>query len=336
MYEQLAGPDARTRPNRTSPRRGTRWRHPIRISDHAPMASLRARFFNRVIRRLHLFGGDGADIPALRRRIERYSPALFPWAVRVTPVRAGDVRAEWVTPKNTDVNGVLIYLHGGWWVMGSPRTHRALVAALAEGAGVTALSLGYRLAPEHPYPAAVDDCVTAYHWLLAQGFEPGRIVVAGDSAGGNLALALLLRLRDEGAPLPAGAVLLSPITDLGLSAASHATRRALDPYMAGADPGRFITAYVGSQDPQQPYLSPHTADLHGLPPLLVHVGDHEVLLDDAVCLGERARAAGVEEATVVWPGMSHVFQLQHQFVPEARRANREIAAFIRSRVGATA
>ena len=251
-------------------------------------------------------------------------------------VRAGGVQGEWVIPKRADPGRVMLYLHGGAWVMGSPRTHRALVADLAVGAGVQALSLGYRLAPEDPYPAAVDDCVAAYAWLLAQGFEPGRIVVAGDSAGGNLALALLLRLRDTGSPLPAGAVLLSPVTDLGQSGASHTTRKALDPYLANGDLGPFIAAYAGAQDLQQPYLSPLAGDLRGLPPSLVHVGDHEVLLDDAVRLGERARSAGVDARTIVWAGMTHVFQLQCQFVPEARRANDEIAAFVRSRVGLAA
>ena len=300
------------------------------------MTSIRARLFARLIRHLHLFGEDGADIPALRRRTGRFAPVVFPRAgVRVTPVRAGDVPGEWVVPKQADAGCVLLYLHGGAWVMGSPRTHRALVADLAVGAGVRALSLGYRLAPEHPYPAALDDCLEAYGWLLAQGIAPERIVVAGDSAGGNLALAMLLRLRDAGSPLPAGAVLLSPVTDLGQSGASHTTRKALDPYLAKADLGPFISAYAGAQDLLQPYLSPLAGDLHGLPPLLVHVGDHEVLLDDAVRLGERARAAGVEERTVVWPGMTHVFQLQFQLVPEARKANREIAAYIRSRMALT-
>ena len=297
------------------------------------MASLQAGFFDRLVRRLHLFGEDGADIVTLRRRTERMSPALLPWAgVRIVPVRAGSVPGEWVTPKHAGADKVLLYLHGGAWVMGSPRTHRALVAGLARGAGVRALSLGYRLAPEHPYPAPLDDCVAAYDWLLAQGIDPGRIVVAGDSAGGNLALALLLRLRDAGTPLPAGAVLLSPATDLGLGGASHVTRKELDPFLAKADLGTFIAAYAGAQDPRDPYLSPLGADLHGLPPLLIHVGDHEVLLDDAVRLGERARAAGVEERTVVWPGMMHVFQVFAPFLPEARRANREIAAFIQSRL----
>lgn len=298
------------------------------------MASLQTGLFDRIVRRLHLLGGDGADLPTLRRRIERTAPVVLPWTgVRVTPVLARGVPGEWVTPKTASANRVLLYLHGGAWAIGSPRSHRALVANLARGAGVRALSLDYRLAPEHPYPAGLDDCVAAFEWLLESGLEPSRIVVAGDSAGGNLALSLLLRLRDAGSPLPGGAVLLSPVTDLQMSGTSHATFKALDPVFAGAELRSFIAAYAGAHDPREAYLSPLLADLHGLPPLLIHVGDHEILLDDAVRLGERARAAGVEEQTVVWPGMMHVFQSFAPWLPEARRANREIAAFIRSRVG---
>jgi acetyl esterase/lipase len=219
--------------------------------------------------------------------------------------------------------------------MGSPRTHRALVADLARRGGIRALSVDYRLAPEHPFPAALDDAVAAYRWLLARPTEPARIIVGGDSAGGNLALALLLRLRDAGMPLPAGAVLLSPVTDLELTGASHSTRRSVDPFFASADLQPFIEAYVGTHDPREPYLSPIRADLRGLPPLIVHVGDHEVLLDDASRLGEQAQAAGVDVRTVVWPGMTHVFQMQTLLLPEARRANAEIGAFIRSRLGLT-
>jgi acetyl esterase/lipase len=217
--------------------------------------------------------------------------------------------------------------------MGSPRTHRGLVADLARGARVRALSVDYRLAPEHPYPAGLDDCVAAYGWLLERRVDPSRIVVAGDSAGGNLALALLLRLRDAGIPLPAGAVLLSAATDLALTGDSHMTRKAVDPYFANVGPNALIEEYVGVHDVREPYISPLYADLRGLPPLLIHVGDHEVLLDDSVRLGERAVAAGVDARTVVWPGMMHVFQMFAPFLPEARRANREIAEFVRDLIG---
>jgi acetyl esterase/lipase len=300
------------------------------------MPSIQARILDRLVPRLHLFGEDGADLATLRRRVERTAPPVLPWArVRVTPVRDGGVEGEWLTPRHAAGDRVLLYLHGGAWVMGSVRTHRALAADLARHAGVRAFTLEYRLAPEHPYPAALDDCMAGYGWLLASGIEPGRIVVAGDSAGGNLALALLLRVRDAGMPLPAGAVLLSPVTDLGLGGESHVTRRALDPLLGRADLGAFIARYVGAHDVREPCVSPLGADLHRLPPMLIHVGDHEVLLDDAVRLGERARDAGVDARTVVWPGMMHGFNAQAPFLPEARRANREIGAFIRSLVGHT-
>jgi monoterpene epsilon-lactone hydrolase len=299
------------------------------------MASLRARISGRIIRRRRLFGEDGADVPTLRTRLERSAPRLLPWSgIRIDPIHHTGVRGEWLVPKDVDGDRVLLYLHGGGWFMGSPRTHRALVADLARGARFRAVSLGYRLAPEHPYPAALDDCVLAYEWLLASGIHPNRLVVSGDSAGGNLALALLLRLRDAGTPLPAGAVLLSPFTDLGLTATSHATRKALDPYLALADLEPMVSRYVGEADRMGAYLSPLFADLRGLPPILIHVGDHEVLLDDSVRLGERAAAAGVEAQTVVWPGMMHVFHNLAPFVPEANRANRQIVHFIRTQTGA--
>jgi monoterpene epsilon-lactone hydrolase len=299
------------------------------------MASIQAGIFGRIIRRRHLFGEDGADIQTLRARLERSAPRVLSWSgVRVDPISDGGVSGEWLVPKDAAADRVLLYVHGGGWCMGSPRTHRALVGGLARGAHVRAFSLGYRLAPEHPYPAGLDDCVVAYEWLLASGIRPDRLVVSGDSAGGNLALALMLRLRDTGRPLPAAAVLLSPITDLALSGASHTTRKALDPYLADADLGPMVAQYVGGADRLGAYLSPHYTDLRGLPPMLIHVGDHEVLLDDAVRLGERAGDAGVEARTVVWPGMMHVFQNLAPFLPEANRANRQIVEFIRTRTAA--
>ncbi len=297
------------------------------------MASIQAALFDRLIRRLDLFGADGADTLTLRRRIDRFSgSAPSPRGVAIRPVDAGGVPAERVIPRGAPTDRCVLYLHGGAWCLGSPRTHRGLVADLARGAGVRAVSVDYRLAPEHPYPAGLDDCVAAYRWLLERRVDPSRIVVAGDSAGGNLAAALLLRLRDDGIPLPAGAVLLSPATDLALTGPSHVTRRAVDPFFAKVGPVRFVEDYVGSHDVRDPCISPLYGDLRGLPPLLVHVGDHEVLLDDSVRFAERATAAGVDARLVVWPGMFHVFQTFAPFLPEARRANREIGDFIRERI----
>ena len=297
------------------------------------MASIQAALFDRLIRRLDLFGADGADTVTLRRRIDRFSgSAPSPRGVAIRPVDAGGVPAERVIPRGAPTDRCVLYLHGGAWCLGSPRTHRRLVADLASGAGVRAVSVDYRLAPEHPYPAGLDDSVAAYRWLLERRVDPSRIVVAGDSAGGNLAAALLLRLRDEGIPLPAGAVLLSPATDLALTGPSHVTRKEVDPFFAKVGPVRFVEDYVGSHDVRAPCISPLYADLGGLPPMLIHVGDHEVLLDDSVRFAERATAAGVDARLVVWPGMFHVFQTFAPFLPEARRADREIGDFIRERI----
>jgi acetyl esterase/lipase len=298
------------------------------------MASWQAALIDRIIRRVDLFGADGADVPTLRRRVDRFAGlAPAPRSVAIRPVDAGGVPAERVIPRDAPRDRCLLYIHGGAWCMGSPRTHRRLVAELAAGAGVRAVSVDYRLAPEHPFPAALDDCVAAYRWVLARRVDPARIVVAGDSAGGNLAAALLVRLRDEGVPLPAAAVLLSPATDLAWTGASVVARKAVDPFFAQVAPDAFVADYVGPHDVREPWISPLYADLHGLPPLLVHVGGHEVLLDDSVRFAERAEAAGVQARLVVWPGMMHVFQTFSPFLPEAARANREIAAFIRERIG---
>lgn len=296
------------------------------------MANVRARLFEGYIRRLDVFGSDGADTPALRARFERAAPKVpFWYGIRSTPATVGGVPGEWVETNRSAEDRVLLYVHGGGWFMGSPRSHRSIVAELVRASTVRGLTLDYRLAPEHPYPAALDDCLSAYEGLLTSGIAPERIVLAGDSSGGNLALALLLRVRDAGRPLPSATVLLSPITDLTLSGASHKSRKSVDPYLAGVSLKPIIEQYVPAGDELGPYLSPLLADLRGLPPMLVHVGDHEVLRDDAVRLGECAAAAGVECRVVVWPGMMHVFHSTAPFLPDARRAIREVADFIRDR-----
>ena len=242
-------------------------------------------------------------------------------------------------PKDAPQDRALLYIHGGAWFMGSTTTHRSLVAGLAYASGVRALSINYRLAPEHPFPAGLDDCLAAYEWLLRRsslrgGIAPDKIIVAVDSAGGNLTLALLIALRDAGKPLPAGAVAISPATDLTFTGESYTARAHLDPFFAdlGSDATVMLQGYTAGHDPRDPLISPLYADLHGLPPLLLHVGDHEALFDGVVGFGERAAAAGVDVQTVVWPGMFHVFHIFAAVLPEARQANAQIAAFIRSRL----
>jgi len=297
------------------------------------MASFQSYILAYFMRRQNLFGGEKYDPQSLRIRIERTAGLSRPHSkVQIIPVEAGLVPSEWLIPQGAPQDRALLYLHGGAWLMGSTKTHRGFVSHLAYASGVRALSINYRLAPENPFPAGLDDCISAYEWLLQNGISPNKIVVAGDSAGGNLTLALLIALRDAGKPLPTGAVALSPATDLALTGESLKTRAHLDPVLSNLSSNPIIPDYITDHDPHHPYISPLYADLRGLPPLLIHVGDHEILLDDAVRFGDRALAAGVDAKTVVWPEMFHVFQIFTPILPEARRAVDQIAAFIKARM----
>ena len=302
------------------------------------MASVQTHILAFGLKRQKFFSGEKIDPVGLRMQIERMaSKAPAPRHIRVVAIAADSVPGEWLIPPEAPQDRALLYIHGGAWFMGSTTTHRSLVARLATAGGVRALSIDYRLAPEHPFPAGLEDCITAYEWLLRNGIAPDKIVVAGDSAGGNLTLALLIALRDAGRPLPAGAVAISPATDLTFSGESYTARAHLDPFFSeigNLGSNTIVADYVTDHDPRDPLISPLFADLRGLPPLLLHVGDHEALLDGVVGFGERAVAAGVAARTVVWPGMFHVFQMFAAILPEARRANAQIATFIRSRLDA--
>jgi monoterpene epsilon-lactone hydrolase len=297
------------------------------------MASVQSSFLKFVIRRLNFFGGDEINPQRLRSRIEKLASKFTPYKkIHVIPTEAASIPSEWLIPPGSPEDRALMYIHGGAWFMGSTKTHRGFVSKLAYASGIRALSINYRLAPENSFPAGLNDCVTAYEWLLQYGIPPKKIVIAGDSAGGNLTLALLIALRDAGKPLPAGAIAISPATDLAATGESYKTRIHLDPFFSNMGAFSILDDYIKNHDPRHPLLSPLYADLSGLPPLLIHVGDHEILLDDAVRFGDKAVAAGVEAQTVVWPEMFHVFQMFAPFLPEARRANTEIAAFIKSRI----
>jgi acetyl esterase/lipase len=288
------------------------------------------RVFRFLLRRAKNLVTEGDHLSAVRRRMEalgRLQP--LPPGVRVFPAEGCSVRAEWIVPNGAARERVILYIHGGAFVACSPVTHRPLVARLTQAARVRALSLDYRLAPEHPFPAPLEDCLSAYRWLLANGFSPRSIVVGGDSAGGNLTLALLIALRDSGEPLPAGAFCLSPVTDMTATGGSRQTKAEVDPIFSNlSDAGRMIEPYWQGRDPRNPLISPMYADLRGLPPLLLHVGEDEILLDDSVLFAERARAAGVDARVVVWPGMWHVFQAFFMFVPEAQESIEQIGEFI--------
>jgi acetyl esterase/lipase len=249
----------------------------------------------------------------------------------IARVSAHGVPADQIQAPDLAASRVVLYLHGGGYSLGSARSHRSLGKRIAFAARARVVLPDYRLAPEHPFPAAVDDAVASYRWLLSTGVRPERIAVAGDSAGAGLALALLVSLRDAGAPLPACAVLLSPFADLACSGKSYASLAESDPIVSremGVAMGR---AYVGDGDPSHPLASPIRAALQGLPPLLVQVGSREVVLDDARAIERHAREAGVPVKLDLWPGMVHAWHLYASALEEGRRAIEELASFVRER-----
>ena len=286
------------------------------------------RFFLR-----HTFRGGNEPLPsaaALRAKVDSLVKRMPkpPRGVTVTPTSAGGVPAEWVAAPGVDDGRAILYCHGGGYVSGSPASVRDLAWRFSAAARCRVLVLDYRLAPEHPFPAAVDDTTTAYHHLLALGLPPASIAFAGDSAGGGLALGSLVKLRDDGAPMPAAACAFSPWTDLGFTGDSATTNRDADP-MISLEAVRPTTGwYLGSTPVTNPYASPLYAELRGLPPTLLHVGTTEVLLDDSLRIAERMKAAQVDVSLRLWPDMPHVFQGFALFLPEARESIAEAGQFV--------
>jgi acetyl esterase/lipase len=271
-----------------------------------------------------------------RQAMEEWQAALkLPADVRTQPVDAGGVRAEWIWRPDSDLDRAILYLHGGGYAIGSIATHRYLMQGIGKAAGARVLGIDYRLAPENPFPAAVDDAVAAWRWMLAQGLEPGRCAIGGDSAGGGLTLATLVALRDRGIALPGAAALLSPWTDLAGTGASVKTKAAEDPMVTDAGLEAMAQAYLGAADARDPLASPLYADHAGLPPLLIQVGSAEILLDDSTRLAERAKAAGVEVVLETWADMIHVFQA-FPTLAEAGQAIDRIGEFVRARTAVPA
>lgn len=272
---------------------------------------------------------------AERRELFERAVAMFPLPpdVKVQPVDAGGIPSEWLSTPGFDPSAVLLFFHGGGYNIGSLNTHRHLAADLARAGGVRALSVGYRLAPEHPFPAAVDDAVAAYRWLLSSGVLPQRIILSGDSGGGGLVLAALLKLRDDGDTLPAAAVCLSPWTDLANTGGSVMQRATDDPLLTPDELHRYAAAYLDDADPENPLASPLYGDLKGLPPLLIHVGTAEILLDDSLRFAERARNVGVPATLTVEDDLIHVWHYFAQLIPEGEKSLKEIGAFIRGYLG---
>ncbi len=305
------------------------------------MQSLRSRILNFAMRNRHLLEGRlhreafnaETSIPAFRAQCEKSAARLakLPPGVTVEPGTIDDMRCEWLVPSGARRDRGVLYVHGGGYVSGSCADHRGFVAKLAARTGLATLTYEYRLAPEHPFPAAVDDSIAAYRWLLATGLSPDHILVAGESAGGGLALALLLALKEAGLPLPCGAVAISPWTDLTCSGESYRTKGKVS--VAPAESWTvFSRHYVADNDPSNPLISPLFGDLAGLPPLLINSAVDDELFDDGESFASKARACGVEVTFRRGVGMVHCYPLLAPMFPEATQAMDEIVAFMRARL----
>ena len=253
---------------------------------------------------------------------------VVPPDVETETLEAGGVPAEWIRTPGASADRVILYLHGGGYVLGSINTHRELVSRFSRASGARALAIDYRLAPEHPFPAALEDATAAYRWLLAQGIEPARIAIAGDSAGGGLTLATLLALRDAGDPLPAAGVCLSPWTDLEGTGDSAQPGGADDPLL-NLDGLREMGRHYAASNLSAPLAAPLNADYRGLPPLLIQVGTREILLDDSTRVAEKARAARVDVTLEEWEGLIHVWQIFGPTIPESVQALEKIGDFLK-------
>jgi len=299
------------------------------------MTSLQARFFRHITRTyMSSLDPQRADITKMRRRINAWSHLLG--TAGGTEVQRGFVEqlpAEWLTPREVTEGKLLLYLHGGGYVMCGCATHRQLVSYIAKAAGVRALLPEYRLAPEHPFPAAVDDALAIYRGLLAGGFRPQDIIVAGDSAGGGLAMAALIALRDAGDPLPAAACLLSPWLDLTGSGESMRSNAGIDPWFEPEHLPLLADRYCRPGDRTNPLVSPVFADLAGLPPLYIQVCADELLFSDSTRIADKGREQGVDVELVAYTGLWHVFQAFARQVPESREAIIRLGAYIRCALG---
>lgn len=299
------------------------------------MASFRSYFFERAIKasvkRAVRKGVKGKGMDEKRQMLDAAARRLvkLPKNCQVVPLEIEGLYAEWISSGNTLADKVILYLHGGGYALCSANTHRPLAARIGKTSGVKVLFPEYRLAPEHPFPAAIEDAVDVYRWLLLQGYNPSNIIFAGDSAGGGLSIAAALVLRNQNEPLPAAIVCLSPWVDLTSSGESYRKNEQVDPYLSMKAVREAARMYAGSEPLDHPLISPVFADLTGLPPLFIQAGNHEILQSDAEFLAAQARNADVAVKMKVWNGMWHVWQISGDTLPEARRAIREIGVFIR-------
>ncbi len=296
------------------------------------MASIQSYFFRTLAYLLSNFYVSRLSLEDMRRDTRPGVKPRIPAGSTLQPVSIGSVPAEWIDTPGVDSQKVILYLHGGGWVLGWGNTHRGLVSYLGRAAKARVLAIDYRLAPEHPFPAGLEDCLAAYRWVLQQGYSPQHVVIAGDSAGGNLTLTTLISLRDTGDPLPAAGACLSPATDLAGHEGSYITNATRDAVLPRKFAEKLAAPYLEGVNPLDPRVSPIYANLQGLPPLLIQVGSDEILLDDARRFSDKACQAGVDVNLHVYPGMWHVWQIFAPYLPEGRAAIEEAGEYIRQRI----
>ncbi len=269
-------------------------------------------------------------ISEIRKGMESLTKlASIPSKTKVEKITVNSMSAEWIYGKEALEGRIILYLHGGGYNFCSPNTHRELAAHIAIASGAKVLLPDYRLAPEHPFPSALEDATSAYRWLLSTGLTGGNIAIAGDSAGGGLSIATSILLRDAGDPPPASIACISPWTDLEMSGNSIKANSKIDPMLNLKSLKIWASNYIGDSDPRSPLISPIYADLKGISPLLIHVGSDEIILDDSTRIAEKAKNAGVNVTVQFYDQMWHVFHLNARLMPEAKNAIEELGSFIR-------
>jgi len=280
------------------------------------------------------FDDSQGAIEGMRRNYERINDEFSPDAgVTFDRVSAGGVPAEMMSKADSDQSRVTIYVHGGGYVIGSVRTHRVLMSKLVTSSGGKVLGLEYRMGPENPFPAAVDDTVAAYRWLLSEGYNPAKITLSGDSAGGGLVLAALVSIRYMGEPMAGAGVCFSPWVDFEGLGSSMTSNAEVDPVVGKEGLEFMAQLYIGDRDRRTPLAAPLYADLRGLPPILVQVGGDETLLDDSTRISDKLKEAKVPVDMEVWDDMFHVFQAFAPILPEGQRALDRAGAFIKEKTG---
>lgn len=305
------------------------------------MLSLQARILKILLQNRHLLRfrlkretidwSSYEAILSFRKQVEEGAGKFgkLPPGIEVSPAYIRNIYSEWISPSQARKDKIILYFHGGGYISGTCQAHRSIVAKFVKSSGIAALLFEYSLAPEHPFPAALNDSVAVYNWLLNQGISATNMVFMGDSAGGGLCLATLLALRDQNIPLPAAVVALSPWTDLKCIGKSHQTKAKVCLSPEGSAPS-FAKHYAGDNDPSLPYISPLYGELYGLPPILIYVGQDETLLDDSTQFASKAKEAGVDMSLIVGEGMFHCYPAMSPLFPEARQAMDNISTFIKT------